>query len=190
MKRRRRRRPVWPYTVAAGLVVGLVIAMAFFVRGFDDTGTDNLAAPGAGGADGAPSGAFASPSGSPVKSGAKKFVVPGGGPTLTLGANDGGGIRIDDKNKHTLVAHVSSSAPIYSVGYLIPTSFDAAYGRDDHAGTSWTVSTTVTGRPYYSIIWVAAGAAGAPVTCTITIDGKVRSSRTTSGAYGRQVCYA
>jgi hypothetical protein len=85
---------------------------------------------------------------------------------------------------------VSSSAPLYEVGYLIPTSLDHSYGKATRPGARWSVTTTVTGAPYYAVIWVWAGASGAPATCTIALDGKVRVSRTTSGPYGRQVCYA
>jgi hypothetical protein len=192
MKKRRRGRAgrrVWPILLGVGLVIGVVIAMAFFVRGFDDTGSDNIAAPGAGTI---PSSDFPSPSASvsPPKAGKTKYVVPGGGPTITLGANDGGGIKLNNKNQHHLVAHVTSSDPIYAVGWLIPTSLSNAYGKDMSPGRSFTIDTTVTGRPYYSLLWVYAGKSGAPVTCTISIDGKVASSKTTQGAYGRQVCYA
>jgi hypothetical protein len=187
MKRRRReRRTVWPILVGAGLIVGIVVAMAFFVRGFDDTGTDNLAAPAA-----SPSvtNAFPSPSASPTRAGKTKYVVPGGGPTITLGANGGNGMKINN-NQHHLVAHVTSSEPIYAVGWLIPTSLNSSYGKNMHPGATFTLDTTVTGRPYYSLLWVYAGKSGAAVTCTISIDGTVKSRKTTEGAYGRQVCYA
>ncbi len=175
--------------LAAGLILGLVIAMAFFVRGFDSTGSDNYAAPGVGTV---PSSDFPSPSPSvsAPKPSTTKYVVPGGGPTITLGANDGGGIKLNNKNQHHLVAHVTSSDPIYAVGWLIPTSLNHAYGKDMSPGRSFTIDTMVTGRPYYSLLWVYAGKSGAPVTCTISIDGKVKSRQTTQGAYGRQVCYA
>lgn len=187
MTKHRQGRRVWPILLASGLIVGLVVAMAFFVRGFDDTGTDNIAAPGAGGAL---SSAVPVPSPSPVKSGKTKYIVPGGGPTVTLGAGDGGGLKLNHKNQHHLVAHVTSAAPIYAVGWLIPTSLSNSYGKSMSPGRSFTIDTTVTGRPYYSLLWVYAGASGVPVTCTISIDGKLASRKTTQGAYGRQVCYA
>jgi fermentation-respiration switch protein FrsA (DUF1100 family) len=183
-------RRVWPILLAAGLIVGVIVAMAFFVRGFDSTGSDNLAAPGAGTSPSDVPGPTVTPSGSPSKTGKTKYVVPGGGPTITLGANDGGGMKLSNKNQHHLVARVTSADPIYAVGWLIPTSLNHSYGKDMSPGRSFTIDTTVTGRPYYSLLWVYAGKSGAPVTCRISIDGKVRSTQTTQGAYGRQVCYA
>ena len=84
----------------------------------------------------------------------------------------------------------SSAGPIGQVGYLVPTSPDHSYGRAEHVGTNWAVATTVTGKPYYALIFVQANRTGVPITCTITIDGRVASRKSTSGAYGRQVCLA
>ena len=190
MKTRRRGRPVWPVVLAVGLVVGVVIAMAFFVRGFDDTGGD-YAAPAATPttSDTTPTSMSTRPRVSAPSHGATKYVVEAGGPTITLGAKAGSGLTIVD-NRHRLVARVTSSEPIYAVGWLIPTSLDYSYGKNMHPGRTFTIDTQVSGRPKYSLLWVYAGASGAPATCTISVDGQVRSTLTTRGPYGRQVCYA
>jgi hypothetical protein len=90
---------------------------------------------------------------------------------------------------HALVMSARSTAPIPSVGYLVPTSPDHSYGRTDSPGTRWSVATTVTGGPDYAVIFIQAGPTGTPITCSITVDGKVLDSKSTSGPYGRQVCY-
>jgi hypothetical protein len=181
---------VLPLALAAGVVVGLVCAMAFFVRGFDHTGDGPRSAAPASTPRAAPA-ASATPARPRIPAAtptAGRYVVAAGGPTITLGAG-GGGLHIVD-NRHRLVARVWSAAPVYAVGWLIPTSLDHSYGKDMHPGRSFTIDTRVSGRPKYALLWIYAGASGAPVTCTISIDGVVRSEQTTSGPYGRQVCYA
>lgn len=192
MNRRRggKRRTVWLRVAGIGAVVAMVIAIAFFVNGFESTGSDAAPRPSAGA-----SGGITSPSEAPATSAkkhtvaTKKYVVPGTGQTLTLGAG-GGGITIDSSNVHTLTARVTSAAPLYAIGYLIPTSLESPYGKSLHPGSSWSVTTKVNGKPKYAIIWISAGKGGVPATCSITIDGQVAVSETTSGPYGRQVCFA
>lgn len=175
--------------LGAGLVVGVVVAMAFFVRGFDNTsgGDAALAAPTPGG-----SASIAVPVPMPSAKSAKsaKYVDPATGKTIDLGQNDAPGLKIDNVYQHRLVVTVTSRQPVYAVGWLIPTSMNYSYGRNMQPGRHFSLVTRVTGRPYYSIIWVWAGKAGAPATCTVSIDGHVRTSKTTTGSYGRQLCFA
>lgn len=185
--RRRRALVILP---AAGVVAGLVVAMAFFVRGFGGTDGGDYAAP-------APSAApslepsLAVPISVPRPTTShrpSRYVVGAGGPTITLGTNGGSGIKIVD-GRHRLVARVTSAEPIYAVGWLIPTSLDSSYGKNMHPGRSFTIDTEVSGKPAYALLWIYAGASGTPVTCTISVDGRVSSEKTTHGPYGRQVCY-
>jgi hypothetical protein len=90
--------------------------------------------------------------------------------------------------EHRIVLAASSRHAIGRVGYLAPTSPDHASGDVKHVGRQWAVHTTVSGSPYYALVFVQAGADGTPITCSITLDGKVLSRKSTSGAYGRQVC--
>ena len=106
---------------------------------------------------------------------------------LTLPAAPG--FTIVPAARYELVLSATSAAPIGDVGYLVPTSPRNQYGTAHHVGTRWTLRTTVTGKPYYAAVFVHAGAAGVPVTCTISLGGKVISSATTHGSYGQQVCY-
>ena len=85
---------------------------------------------------------------------------------------------------------VSASAPgrIAVLGYLIPTGLGSAYGVVHTNSHSWSVSEQALGGGYLAAIFIQTGKDGTPLTCTITVDGKVTSSQTTSGSYGRAVC--
>ncbi len=90
--------------------------------------------------------------------------------------------------KHRLDLSVTSEAPIGVVGYVIPTSLRSTSGTAKNVGTSWHLSTTVYGSPDYAQLFMQAGAAGYPLTCTIKVDGKVTERRSTEGPYGQLVC--
>jgi hypothetical protein len=188
-------RTAWVAPLAVLVAIGVIVALAFYVRGFQGTGDDHALLPTNTGAPGGASGLSAHGHKHKHKHGKKhgkhshktKFVVPSDGPTVTLGAG-GGGLTIT--GQHTLVVRVTSSAPIPAVGYLAPTSPDIPYGTAKNVGKNWSVHTTVSGKPKYAIIWIYSGKSGAPVTCSITIDGKLADRKATTGAYGRQICYA
>lgn len=189
-RRSGRRRVGWAHIVGVMLAVGAVVGLALVVRGFGDTGPDDVALPAlrtpVTSAPVAPT--PPSSTGSTSRSATTKYAVPGTRQTVTLGA--AAGLVIDTRGQHRLTATVTSSAAVYEVGYLMPTSLDHPYGKVVHPGRRWSVTTTVSGRPNYAVIWVWAGKAGVPATCTISIDGTLRVRKTTVGAYGRQVCYA
>lgn len=89
---------------------------------------------------------------------------------------------------HVVRLSVTSSEPIGTVGYLVPTSRDRSYGRAKDVGRAWSITTRAYGEPDYAQIFAQAGASGAPVTCTITVDGKVTAKRSSSGAWGQLFC--
>ncbi|WP_370290627.1 hypothetical protein [Nocardioides sp.] len=89
---------------------------------------------------------------------------------------------------HRLVLRVSSSAPIPVVGYQVPTSTDKPTGTVRDVGREWSLATIVYGKPDYARLFVQAGPTGAGITCTVTVDGKVRDQRTTQGPYGLIMC--
>jgi hypothetical protein len=191
MRKLRLTRKGWVAPLAAVVAIGILVALAFYVRGFEGTGDDPQALPTDSPAAGSPLGS-PDPLGQhhrhPGKNGhGTEVVVPGGGPTVTLGA---GGPGLTISGGHTLVAHVESSEPINVIGYLSPTSPDLTYGTVKNVGRSWTVRTTVSGPPKYAILWIYGAKDGASVTCSITIDGKVADRKTTKGPYGRQLCFA
>jgi hypothetical protein len=189
MKRRRWSRASWLAPLAAIVAIGIIVALAFYVRGFQGTSNDPAALPTDTGAPGAPhsNGSSGHKHRHPDKNAhGTKVVVPSGGPTVTLGGAGGPGLAI--AGPHTMVAHVESSEPISVIGYLSPTSPDLTYGTAKNVGTSWTVHTTVSGRPKYAILWIYGAQDGARVTCSITIDGTVVDRKSTKGPYGRQIC--
>jgi hypothetical protein len=90
--------------------------------------------------------------------------------------------------RHSVVLTVTSAAPIGVVGYVVPTSTDRSSGTAKGVGTSWSLSTTAYGDPDYAQLFAQAGPGGNPVTCTITIDGRVTERRSTDGPYGQLFC--
>ncbi|EFQ83689.1 hypothetical protein HMPREF0063_11352 [Aeromicrobium marinum DSM 15272] len=111
----------------------------------------------------------------------------------SLGTGGGfGGLRGEGGNRNlqglAITLTVTSSVPIGTVGYIIPTSLDRSFGVDENVGTSFALSTTVYGPPDHAQIFVQAGPTGAPVTCTITVDGQVTEQRSTEGPYGQMLC--
>jgi hypothetical protein len=186
------------YIVTAVVLVAFVLALAFFVRD-QGGGTDNFAGPGAGtglATDSAAATASASPSPSPSPSKSRRSGtadptgLPKTLPRVTLTPAEPGGFTYADLPSHSVVLRVTSSAPISGVGYLVPTSPDRVYGTERGLGKSWSIRTTVTGKPDFAAVFVQGGPKGVAVTCTIVIDGRVASSETTHGPYGRQVCLA
>jgi hypothetical protein len=90
--------------------------------------------------------------------------------------------------KVPIVLRVTSSAPIGTVGYLVPTSPDKNYGVVKNVGRSWILRTYGYGKPDYARIFVQAGPTGAVITCTVEAKGRVTDQRSTSGPYGRTMC--
>jgi hypothetical protein len=190
---RRFRRPSGRTVLLTSVVVVLVLAVGLFVQAYRKAGSgqDATAAGGLGAGQSMTQPAIAltaTPGPGAVKSPAE-LVAVGGRPAFTFTAAGGPGFTIVPAPRHRLVATVHSSIRIGTVGFLIPTSPDHSYGSAKNVGTSWSLRTTVTGKPYYAAIFVQAGATGAPITCTIMLDGKIISSKQTHGEYGRQVCY-
>lgn len=90
--------------------------------------------------------------------------------------------------KHTVTMRVTSEAPIGTIGYIVPTSLRNSSGVVKNVKTVWTLTTTAYGDPDYAQLFMQAGARGFPITCTITVDGKVTERRSTEGPYGQLIC--
>lgn len=119
----------------------------------------------------------------PARSGA---TFPGAGLPDLEGLKGEGGILGLPRKK--VVLSMTSAAPIAYVGYIVPTSLDRSTGTVTSPGTSWSLTTTAYGPPDHAQLFSLAGPAGVPVTCTITVDGRVTESRTTSGPYDQLFC--
>jgi hypothetical protein len=72
--------------------------------------------------------------------------------------------------------------------YLVPTGLGSAYGSVGGHPRSWSISEQALGSGYLAAIFIQTGKSGTPITCRITVDGKVTSTETTSGGYGRALC--
>lgn len=90
--------------------------------------------------------------------------------------------------KHRIVMTVTSSAPIGTVGYVVPTSLNESSGVARNVGTSWSLTTTAYGDPDYAQLFMQADARGHQITCTIKVDGRVTERQTTEGPYARLIC--
>jgi hypothetical protein len=177
----RARRHAGRLTVIA-VLAALLVCIGLFVRAYRNAGPE-----------GVPEADAPTPVPTPVPTvqpavGGPPVVVGSAAPDVTLSPGGYGGFTFGTVPSHRLVMSATSTAPIGTVGYLAPTSADHSYGSAEHVGRHWTVTTRVLGKPQYAAVFVQAGASGAPITCTVSVDGKVVSRRTTSGAYGREVC--
>jgi hypothetical protein len=85
---------------------------------------------------------------------------------------------------------ISASAPGHMavLGYLVPTGLGSAYGAVHTNHNSWTMSEQALGRGYLAAVFIQTDRSGIPITCTVTVDGKVTSRETASSPYGRAVC--
>ena len=90
--------------------------------------------------------------------------------------------------RHQLVLEATSEDKIGTVGYIVPTSLRENYGLVKNVGRTWRLTTTVYGDPDYAQLFLQAGYRGFPITCTITVDGRVTERRSTEGPYGQLMC--
>lgn len=90
--------------------------------------------------------------------------------------------------KHVVTMRITSEAPIGTIGYVVPTSLRHSSGVVKNVKNSWSLTTTAYGDPDYAQLFMQAGARGFPITCTITVDGKVTERRSTEGPYGQMIC--
>ena len=88
---------------------------------------------------------------------------------------------------HEVTIRAYSSGPMAVVGYLVPTGLGSTYGSV-HGRKSWSTTEQALGGGYLAAMYLQTDKSGRPITCTITVDGKVTSTQTTSGSYGRALC--
>jgi len=112
---------------------------------------------------------------------------PGGSGTFNMPGMQGGSIY-KYLPKHVVTMRITSEAPIGTVGYVVPTSLRNSSGVVKNVQNSWSLTTTAYGDPDYAQLFMQAGARGFPITCTITVDGRVTERRSTEGPYGQMIC--
>jgi hypothetical protein len=181
------------YLAAAAIVAVFLLAIVLWVRqpdsaplpkGLADPGTSapSLLQP----TDGASTGPSSSPSGSVSGSATAGATSV---PDVLSGALPGSSLVADPNGlpKHSVQIKVTSDGTIAAVGYLV------AYGKPSRYKGQFLKSPFVavtTGRSNGVVAEVGAQAASDAtyVTCTITVDGAVRSTHTNHGAYSFAVC--
>lgn len=89
---------------------------------------------------------------------------------------------------HVTLKTTTPLGKIPVLGFLVPTGMGSAYGSLNGQRSPWTYSEQALGPGYLAAIFIQTGATGLPITCTVSVDGKVTSRETASGAYGRAVC--
>lgn len=112
-------------------------------------------------------------------------IPPPGG---SVPASATGAVTASGQSPHQILLRVTSAGPIARLGYLIPTSPDHSSADMRDVRSPWTLRTIAYGNSGYAEVFIQTDSSGTPITCSITVDGKVTSMRTTSGVYGRQVC--
>ena len=110
----------------------------------------------------------------------------GAGANTLRGLDGNGGIV--GIPKHRITLSLTSPGPIAYVGYIVPTSLDNDTGTVKDLGTSWSMTTIGYGPPDYAQMFSLSGPTGVPITCTITVDGRVTEKRTTTGPYDQLFC--
>jgi hypothetical protein len=89
---------------------------------------------------------------------------------------------------HNVVISASSAEAITLVGFLVPTGLKEPYGTVQPHSRSWSEAQQASGSGYLAAVFVQTGRSGVPITCRVSVDGKVTNVETTSGSYGRAVC--
>jgi hypothetical protein len=175
------------------LACAAVILIGLLASGFlSGSSKSPSVAPPQAGASGSTDTALASPSPSKAKGSSTRTGAAGGLVTDPVAAlrdqfPDNPLNHLHGPGLHHVVLDVRSSRTIPVLGYLVPTGLGAPYGAVKHQ-THWTNQQQAIGRGYLAAIFVQTDGSGAPITCTVTVDGKRTNTETTSGAYGRAVC--
>lgn len=90
--------------------------------------------------------------------------------------------------RHIVFTVSAPSAVATKLGWKVPTSKGAASGKDGYVGASWSHAVTVHGDNGLAELYVMIGDTKGAVTCTISVDGKVVDSSSTSKPYHSIMC--
>jgi hypothetical protein len=190
---RRRLRRVLP----VGLVVAaFVLALSAWVLSGrtkpDDAGAIQPASPGASALGTIPTAPITGPatgtatSGtSTVSPGARSTVVPPGSLTLPGGST----VDVQSGSAHRVTINVESDSSIHILMFLVRGG-NPAQGKYTQVRSPVTISTIGHGDGLLAEAWVQSSIYATTTSCTITIDGTVRSHHTASGPYNVAVCIA
>ena len=106
---------------------------------------------------------------------------------VTFGEAPGWGTGYSDTPHHLVLQVFSDSRVFAYLGWIVPTAASGK-GKSTMYSSGWSRSYTVYGRPNYAIFYVQYGPSSGAVTCRITVDGRVRVEKTSTGRYGGVMC--
>ena len=171
-----------------GLACLVVLMIGLLAQGFLSSPAPAVSMPGAGdqGAALTPS---ASPSSSPAKHGGKgdNHLVTNPVQRLRNAFPDNPLNHLKAGQLHEVTVAASAPGRMAVVGYLVPTGLGSTYGSVN-GRSHWSITEQALGGGYLAAIYLQTDKSGTPITCTVTVDGAVTSSQTTSGSYGRALC--
>ena len=116
-------------------------------------------------------------------------------PTVTPTGGAGGvtlppvsGVQVYGAGTHTVVVRITSNSTLAAVGYGFR---NGKNGGTKHVGAkSFTITEQVEGGAPLAIAAGQVAYYGSEATCTITVDGTLRTTQTVHGAYHVVVCTA
>jgi hypothetical protein len=119
------------------------------------------------------------------KSGAGGTGGAGGAGTVKLPPVSG--VQVYGAGVHTVVLRVTSNSTLSAVGWAFR---NGKNGKKQAAGKTFTLTEEVQGGAPLAILGAQVAYYGTEATCTITVDGTLRTTKTVHGAYSVVVCTA
>lgn len=132
-------------------------------------------------------GASASPASLPSASGHGAGGALGAPGQFNMPGLNGNGFT-SGMSAHTVVMRAWSSSPIPALGWIVPTA--KVGGKSFGKLKEWSRTVTAYGSPKYAELYLSSDYRGISVSCSISIDGVVRTTRHSAGPYGNVMCMA
>lgn len=185
----RSRRGRW---IVVGLACAVVLVVGLLAQGFFSSPAPAVSVPGAAGGTGLNLTPSPLPSSSPSgrhKPGSKNDqLVQNPVNQLRQALPDNPLNHLNRALLHNVTISASAPGHMAVLGYLVPTGLGSAYGAVHTNRPYWSMSEQALGKGYLAAVFIQTGRTGIPITCTVTVDGKVTSRETASSPYGRAVC--
>lgn len=119
-------------------------------------------------------------------------AAPGGAPNASVfglpPGMQGSGSVTSLPPHHVTITWSAPRSAVGVVAWIIPSSQDHEQGKATSYGHSYSLSTTVYGNPKYAAVFAQADVHGNPITCTITVDGRVTERRTAAKPFSAMWC--
>ena len=131
------------------------------------------------------------PTPSPIGGGPTTGATPTPSATGTSvnfgGTNIGFGTGFGTPGPHTVILTIKSNAELASVEYLVPTAHKS--GIVKYVNPPFTLTVTANGPGILAAVAAQASAGSTSISCTIDVDGSVRTTRAIAGPYRVVLCY-